>query len=91
MTHAEEIIRTVAVLIKQGKIVFSRKDVRNKMGLDPYVWLYSYTAIFQSMRIDHPGGAPSVNPKFKGVFKRINRGKFVLTTYGKQIIKEFDC
>jgi len=88
MTHAEEILCAVAELAKQGKKWFTRKDVRDEIGIDPHEWLYGYTAIFQGMRIDHPGGAPEVGEKYKRVFQRIERGKYVLTTYGKQLIEE---
>lgn len=88
MTHADEIMHAVVKLVKQEKKWFSRKDVRDEIGLSPHEWLYSYTAIFQGMRVDHPGGAPEVNRKFRGVFQRIERGKYVLTTYGKRLAEE---
>jgi len=74
MTHAEEIVQAVAVLIKQGMNIFSRKDVRDQIGVGHDVWMSGYTAIFQGMRIDHPGRAPSVSSKFKNVFKRVEHG-----------------
>ena len=85
VTHAEEIIRAVATLIKQGKKVFSRKDVRDQIGLSADEWQLGYTAIFQAMRIDHPGGAPQIGSKYKNVFERIERGKYVLTSYGREL------
>lgn len=91
MTHAEEILKAVAKYInKTGKNTFTRKDIRDELGLTREEWLSGYTAIFQGMRIDHPGGAPNVTQRFKGVFKRIERGKYTLTRYGQQILKEFE-
>jgi len=84
-THAKQIFQAVAKLVKEGKEVFSRKDVRDKLGLRPYEWQQSYTSIFQSMRCD-PKGAPSVVETFKGVFKNISHGKFILTDKGKQLV-----
>jgi len=89
MTHAEEIVQAVAILIKQGMNIFSRKDVRDQIGVGHDVWVSGYTAIFQGMRIDHPGRAPSVNSKFKNVFERVEHGKYILTPYGKQLVQAY--
>lgn len=91
MTHAEEIARAVASIIKEKRDPFARMDVRDKLGLSSEEWLYGYTAIFQGMRIDHPGGAPNVGSKFKGVFKNVGYGIYELTEYGEKLIKEYDC
>ena len=91
MIHAEEIMKAVAELIKQGTTVFTRKDVRDQLGLSQKEWLSGYVAIFQAMRIDHPGGAPPIGRKFRGVFRRIARGKYTLTPYGEKLLKEYDC
>jgi len=90
MTRPEEIMHAVAVLVKMGKNIFTRKEVRDQIGISHHDWLYRYTAVFQGMRIDHPGGAPEVGKKFKGVFQRVERGKYILTAHGKQLLKEFD-
>jgi hypothetical protein len=87
LTNAEEILQAVSTLVKEhGKEVFSRRDIRDQIGLDPDTWLYSYTAIFQSMRVDQPGGAPPVEKRYKGVFQQLSHGKHTLTEYGKQLI-----
>lgn len=86
MTHAEEIARAVSSLIEKGCLPFRRVDVRDELGLSHDKWMSGYTAIFQGMRIDHPGGAPGVDSKYKDVFKRVNRGKYILTEKGKKII-----
>ncbi len=87
MTRAEEILQAVSTLVKEhGKEVFSRKDIRALIGLDPDTWLSSYTAIFQGMRVDQPGGAPPVGKRYKGVFRQVGHGKHTLTEYGKQLI-----
>lgn len=87
MTIAEEILQAVSTLVREhGKKVFSRKDIRDQIGVDQDTWLSSYTAIFQSMRVDHPGGAPPVGKRCKGVFKRLSHGKYTLTEYGEKLI-----
>lgn len=92
MTRAEEIMRAVATIVKrEGKNIFSRREIRDQIDVSQDKWLSSYTAIFQAMRSDHPGGAPEVGPRFKGVFRQIKYGRHTLTDYGKQLLKEFDC
>jgi hypothetical protein len=50
---AEEIMRAVAILVKQeGKEIFSREDIRRQLGVDRQTWERSYTGIFQMMRSD---------------------------------------
>ncbi len=39
------------------------------------------------MRVDHPGGAPNVNEKYRDVFKRVEYGKFILTDYGRRLVE----
>ena len=57
MTHAEEILlAAVALSQKNTHGVFTRDDVRRFIGVTRTVWLSGYTAIFQGMRIDQPGG-----------------------------------
>jgi len=86
MTHAEEIMRAVASLIRRKrKRIFSRKEVRDEMRLSPDVWANSYSPIFQGMRSDHPGGAPRVRDRFKDVFRQVERGKHTLTPKGGHI------
>ena len=91
LTHAEEIARAAASIIKKKRGPFARVDIREKLGLSPKEWLSGYTAIFQGMGIDHPGGAPNVGSKFEGVFKNVGYGIYELTEYGEKLIKEYDC
>ncbi len=88
MTHAEEIVEAVAALVGQGKNLFTRREVRDEIGVGQHEWLYSYTAIFQGMRIDQPGGAPEVGKSFREVFQRVERGKYTLTDYGKRLVNK---
>jgi len=90
MTHAEEIARAVSSLIGKGCLPFRRVDVRDELSLSHDEWMSGYTAIFQGMRIDHPGGAPKVASRYKDVFERVNRGKYVLTEKGKKVILDSD-
>jgi len=92
MTHAEEIMRAVVTLVKQkGKDTFSRREIRDQIGVSQERWMSGYTAIFQAMRRDQSGGAPEVGTKFKGVFQQVEHGKHTLTDYGKQLLSELDC
>lgn len=91
MTHAEEIMwAVVTILKKEDKDTFSRREIRDKIGVKHDRWMSGYTAIFQGMRSDHPGKAPDVGKKFKKVFRRIECGIYTLTEYGKQLLKEFE-
>lgn len=89
MARAEEIVRAVASLWREGNRTFSRKDVRDQIGVSQEKWLLGYTAIFQGMRADHPGGAPPVNSKFHNVFRQVRRGEHTLTDYGKKLLEEY--
>lgn len=92
MTHPEQIMKAVATLvIKQGLRTFSRQEVRDCIGVGADEWLNGYTAIFQAMRDDHPGGAPNINNKFKDVFHRVSHGVYELTPYGQKLLKEFSA
>lgn len=91
MTHAEEIMRAVADFTKKkSEDTFSRKEIRDQIGVDHDTWMSSYTAIFQGMRSDHPGRAPQVGKRFKKAFQRVEYGRYTLTGYGKELLKEFD-
>jgi len=90
MTHAEQIMAAVAHITEvQGFGEFSRDDVRRRIGVEIDTWLYGYTAIFQGMRIDHPGKAPVVGERFASAFRRVCHGRYVLTPKGKQLAREF--
>ena len=89
MTHPEEIIRAVASLVDaKGRGVFTRNQVRKLIGVSSHDWLYRYTATFQGMRVDHPGGAPAVGARWKDVFQRVSRGKYILTPRGRRLVSE---
>jgi hypothetical protein len=82
-----KIMRAVAILVLQdGNQEFSREEIRQTIGVDRQKWNYSYTPTFQGMRVDQPGGAPDVRAKFKGVFRRVERGRYTLTEYGKRLL-----
>ena len=66
---------------------FSRKAVREYLGLDNRTWQSSYTAIFQGMRNDHPGGAPQVGATYTGVFHRVDHGTYELSAKGRRLVE----
>ena len=90
MTHGEEIMRAAAILVRQeGREVFSREEIRRITGVNRAVWNASYSATFQGMRVDQPGGAPDVGARFKGVFRQVERGRHTLTEDGRRLLDEF--
>jgi hypothetical protein len=89
MTHAEQIMHAVAHLTQaQGFQEFSRLDVRRNLRVDAGNWLKGYTAIFQGMRVDHPGGAPLVGERYTGIFRRVDYGRYALTDKGHSLVTE---
>ena len=78
-THAEQILRAARALAGSDRAgLFSRKQVPEQLGLSPHDWQSGYTAIFQSMRDDHPGGAPQVSAKYKDLLHRLGPGQSVV-------------
>lgn len=87
-THAAQIFQAAAKLAGgDGKKPFSRLSVRDHLGLSNREWQGGYTAIFQGMRDDHPGGAPPVGRDFSGVFHRTGQGTYELSDKGKRLAK----
>jgi bifunctional DNA-binding transcriptional regulator/antitoxin component of YhaV-PrlF toxin-antitoxin module len=83
VTHAEQIFRAAVILAgSKQKGFFSRKAVRERLGLNNRDWQSGYTAIFQAMRDDHPGAAPQVGAEFDGVFHRVAPGMYELSAKG---------
>jgi hypothetical protein len=90
MTHAEEIMQAVATLVwHEGKSTFTRDEIRRRIGADRDRWMSSYTAIFQGMRSDQPGAAPRVRASLRGVFQRVERGRYTLTDRGRHVLQKF--
>lgn len=88
-TNAARIFRAaVALAGVNGRKAFSRKAVREYLGLSNRTWQSSYTAIFQGMRDDHPGGAPQVGAPYSGVFHRVDHGAYELSTKGRRLAEE---
>ncbi len=87
-THASRILDAAAALAgANGRRTFSRKTVREYLGLDNRAWQSGYTAIFQGMRDDHPGGAPPVGDLYSGVFHRVDRGTYELSDKGRRVVE----
>jgi hypothetical protein len=82
-------ILNAALRITAGKmdVEFTRAEIRNILGIEQYEWLASYSPIFQGMRCDHPGGAPSPRPELQGSFRRISHGRYVLTEAGLTAVR----
>ena len=87
-THAGRILYAAAALAgADSRKVFSRKAVREYLGLDNRAWQSGYTAIFQGMRDDHPGGAPQVGASYAGVFHRVDHGTYELSAKGRRLVE----
>ena len=91
-THASRILDAAAAQAgANGRRTFSRKTVREYLGLDNQAWQSGYTAIFQGMRDDHPGGAPQVGDSYSGVFHRVDRGTYELSDKGRRLVEARVC
>jgi hypothetical protein len=91
MTHAEQILRAVATLVsRDGNAIFSREEIRHQAGIDRESWDKGYSAIFQGMRADHPGGAPNLGEKYKNIFRQVSHGKHTLTDYGQRLVSQIN-
>ena len=89
MTHVEQIIRGIAVLVdNRVERVFSREDVRRVLGIPRERWNPGYNPIFQAMRIDQPGGAPSLPARYRELLEQRGRGHYALTSAGRALVKE---
>ena len=85
MRHVEEIMRAICRLVNRRLTPFRRMDARDELGLDAETWRQGYTAIFQGMRADHPGGAPIIAHEFRDVIRRVSYGKYILTIEGQAL------
>jgi len=88
VTHAEQILRAIARLQREGPRQFSRSEVRHAVGVSADEWMQSYTPVFQGMRVDQPGGAPPVGARRSGAFRRIFCGRYEFTPRGRQLLHE---
>jgi hypothetical protein len=85
---SEQIMLATKELNKQGKIYFTRKEIMGCLDIDTHLITSSYSPIFQGMRDDHPGGAPPVAKRFRGIFHRVEYGKYKLTEYGYSLLSK---
>lgn len=92
MIHAEQIIRAAGALVyREDKRVFTREEIRERIGVDREEWNASYSPTFQAMRIDQPGGAPPIGDRWRGVFRRVEHGRYVLTERGRELWQELEA
>ena len=88
MPHAEEIPEAVAVIVPaDNTALFSHDDVKRKIGSEREMWK-SYSATFQAMRSNHPGGAPPMTERYRNVFEQIEHGKHRLIPSGLELVTE---
>lgn len=87
-TNAARIFHAaVALAGADGRKTFTRKVVREYLGLSNRAWQSGYTAIFQGMRDDHPGGAPQVGASYSGVFHRVDHGIYEFSPKGRRLVE----
>jgi antitoxin component of MazEF toxin-antitoxin module len=87
-TLAEQLFRgAVAVSGEDLAAHFTRENVRHQLGVSREKWGSSYNPIFQGMRNDDPGGAPR-SAAFSGVFHRVAKGTYELTTHGRELARK---
>jgi hypothetical protein len=89
MTHAEQIFKAAVVVCRRNKGIFTREQVRRQIGVSQEKWESGYTAIFQGMRNDHPGGVPDPGSIFRNVFHPVERGKYQLNKDGAGFALDF--
>jgi len=88
LTHAEKILVAVnRIVFLEGRPEFSRDDIRRGLGLSMEEWMSAYTSIFQAMRVDQPGGGPSIGKKYRAVFKQVRHGVHSLTAHGYRVVQ----
>jgi hypothetical protein len=85
MTHAGQIFGAAVFVSRRNNGIFTREQVRQRIGISRDRWMSGYTAIFQGMRDDHPGGAPDPGPEFRNVFHRVEHGKYQLEGTGSNL------
>lgn len=86
-TIADSIFWAAVDLVRYGKSVFTREDVRQELGVDRDLWNRSYNPAFQGLRCDDPGGAPRPSAHLQGVFERLERGQYQLSGRGYQLLE----
>ena len=87
-THAAQIFSAaVALAGREYSKTFSRMSVRDRLRLTNREWQAGYTAIFQGMRDDHPGGAPPVSEEYSVVFHRTGQGVYEFSEKGRSLAK----
>lgn len=85
VTRADRVAGAAARVVRNGKKIFSRNDLRLELGLKPKEWNRSYDPNFQGMR-EHPGSAPIVGHDLKRIFRLIERGRHALTAHGRSVL-----
>jgi tetratricopeptide (TPR) repeat protein len=89
LTHAEKILVAAnRIVFIEGRPEFSRDDIRRALGLSTEEWMSAYTSIFQAMRVDQPGGAPSIDKKYRAVFRQVRHGVHTLTAHGYRVVQK---
>jgi hypothetical protein len=88
LSRTEEIFAALVALSRKQKMTtFSREDIKQELNITSQEWANNYTSRFQGMIEAPTDGAPKVARKFRGVFKRVAKGTYTLTPYGRSLLK----
>jgi|GEM_PF-1503521 len=86
MTNAERILQAVKHIVRnEGREIFTRAEVYKQITISDFS-RPSYDPVFQGMRIDQPGGAPTQREEYRNVFEQVSHGNYRLTSYGQELI-----
>lgn len=88
-THADQIMHAVTALVERGQRTFTQAELRDHVGVDRERWARGFSAIFQAMRADHPGGAPPITARYRGIFRQVEHGRHMLTPYGQECLNDY--
>jgi hypothetical protein len=91
MSQQTEVLQAVAVLVRDGRVQFSPRDVREQLGIANARQGNSYDAAFQTMREDRAEADRNVGiAMYRGVLRQIEPGIYELTDYGARLIRELN-
>ena len=87
-TNVDLIFDAVKIIYNvKKKDVFTRNDIRKELGLTSEEWELRYTGGFQGMIENAPPLKNLIRPKYRAMFRRIEKGLYQLTPYGLSIIE----
>jgi hypothetical protein len=87
MTRVIKIFNAASeIFLSKEQVIFTRADVRDQLDLSGHDWEMGYTAIFQGMIENCPEKSNKILSKYRGIFRRMGRGKYTFTDYGLSLL-----